>query len=131
MILGVSEVARDGIGEPVQRDMEAGAEAAGVHRGMDEGQGGAPSCVVPLHQDRCPGQVLGDLPIICALDGLHKPGVGIIGGVEAGQVGRGEGVRHIDLVPAEQFAGAGVPIGSGEGVPVFGPQGAQDQHRGP
>ncbi|WP_406368447.1 hypothetical protein OG788_46135 [Streptomyces sp. NBC_00647] len=133
VVVGVGEVAGGGIGQPVQRDVWAGTETAGVHGSVDQGPGGAPGYVVALEQDGHPGQVLGDLGTVCTLGGLGKPCI-ITGDVgEAGQVFGSESVRHVDLVPVQQFPGVSVPVQVGSGgkdVPVLGPQGGQHQHRG-
>ncbi len=130
--LGVGEVAGCGVGQQRQRQVQPGAEAAGVHGGVDQRFGGRHGLGIAGQQDWHPRQVLGDLTILGVLGGLTQAGIFAGQARQRIQGGPGERIRHADVVAVQQLPSVGmcirVPAGA-QGVPVVRPQGGKNQYR--
>ena len=132
--LGVGQVPRRGGFQEGLRQARSHAQAAGIHRGVDQRPGGGRGVAVPGQQLRRPGQELDHLPVACRPGRQHQPRVCRPG--ELAHLRRGERGGHGDVVPGQQVPRLRVPVltvgrAGGQGVPELGPHGGQHQYRGP
>ena len=132
--LGVGQVPRRGGFQEGLRQARSHAQAAGIHRGVDQRRRGGRGVAVPGQQLRRPGQELDHLPVRRRPGRQHQPRVCRPG--ELAHLRRGERGGHGDVVPGQQLPRLGVPVvtagrAGGQGVPELGPQRGQHQHRGP
>ena len=132
--LVVGQVPRRGGFQEGLRQGRAHAQAAGIHRGVDQRRRGGRGVAVPGQQLRRPGQELDHRPVRRRPGRQRQPRVRRPG--ELAHLRRGERGGHGDVVPGQQLPRLGVRVvtagrAGGQGVPEPGPQGGQHQHRGP
>ncbi len=118
------------------RKRETVAQPSSVHGGLDHRPRGWRRRTIAFDQGRCAREVLRDLPLFGVLEGFRQ--AAIAGGRGAGrrQVLTGEHAGDGDAPVLDQLAGLRVRVRAptrlgGEGGPVLGPDGAQDQNRPP
>ena len=111
------------------RQVHARAQAAGVHRGVDQRRRGGRRVAVPGQQLGCPGQELDHLPVLRSGGGLGQPRVPRL--IKLLQLRGGECRGHGDVVAGQQFPRLGMRVRSvacrpgSQHVPELGPQRGQ------
>ena len=106
--LGVGQVPGRGGFQEGLRQARARAQAAGIHRGVDQRRCGGRGVAVPGQQLRRPGQELDHLPVARRPGRQHQPRVCRFG--ELAHLRRGERGGHGDVVPGQELPRLGVPI---------------------
>ena len=130
---GVGQVPGRGCFQEGLRQADPHAQAAGIHRRVDQRRRGGRRVAVPGQQLGRPGQELDDLPVLRRRGGLGQPRVPRL--AELLQLRCGERGGHGDVVAGQQLPRLGMRIGAarragGQAVPELRPQRGQHQHRG-
>ena len=131
--LVVGQVSRRGGFQEGLRQVRSRAQAAGIHRGVDQRRRGGRRVAVPGQQLRRPRQELDHLPVARRPGRQHHPRVARPG--ELAHLRRGERGGHGDVVPGQQLPRLRVRIvtvgrAGGQGMPEPRPHGGQYQCRG-
>ncbi|MFF7127208.1 hypothetical protein [Streptomyces sp. NPDC008240] len=138
VVVALAEVVGGGVGEEGLREVEADAEAAGVHRRFQQRFGGRACVLVAGEEFGGTGQVLGDPPVgVGAGEGVGQQPVTALGESSRCGLGRSvKGIRDADAHSAagEQFSCPTVRILPAGGqchvlACVFGPERAQYEDR--
>ncbi len=122
---GAGQVPGRGCFQEGLRQRRSHAQAAGIHRRVDQRRRGERGVTIPGQQLRRPGQELGHLPVLRPRGGLGQPRVPRL--AEPLHLRRGEHGRHGDVVAVQQLPRLGMRIGGvawragGQAIPELRP----------